>query len=79
MVKVDRQWEYLKIYGKESQEIWNKEFIDIAKYKGKNIILVFSLECVGINTGAEFRTGGTISSEWYLQHIQIVPNFEPSP
>jgi hypothetical protein len=83
MVKVEGQWEYLNIYEKGTQDVWKKEFFDLSKYAGKNILFLFSVDCGGLSGGGGgggFLLGGgyEYTNEWYLQDIQIVPNFEPS-
>jgi len=58
----------IKQYPKGQIE-WSTDAIDLSNYKGKEIIIRFS---VSGKWGS-----GTPGSEWYLEDIRIVPNYKP--
>jgi serine/threonine protein kinase len=73
-IQVDSKWQKLKVYSTGSTN-WHQAFIDLHEYKGKNISLQFSLQ--GSKSSETQFSSGLSASTWFLQALQIVPNYSP--
>jgi hypothetical protein len=51
------------------QTEWSSESIDLSAYKGKEISIRFAVN-------GKWGSGGIPGSEWYLENIQIIPDFK---
>jgi len=72
-VDVNGTWEDLELYSTGTNE-WEQAYFDLSKYKGEEILIRF--------TAATARWGSfrhnPPKTEWFLQQIQIVPDYAPS-
>ena len=57
----------VKQYPKGQSE-WSSEAIDLSRYKGKEILIRFTVS-------GKWGSGRIPGSEWYLENIQIVPDY----
>ncbi|MBN1146339.1 MAG: serine/threonine protein kinase [Anaerolineales bacterium] len=74
-VMASGQWDYLKIY-QEGAIAWTQAFFDLSKYKGESIIIQFATEG---KTQRRWPAPAPKGSDWYIQAVQIVPDFAPPP
>jgi hypothetical protein len=63
---VDGKPSVVRIIPKGAVDSWKEESIDLSPYKGKNIRVQFSCP-----------VGMRYINSWFLQNIQIVPEYEP--
>jgi serine/threonine protein kinase len=72
-VEINGTWEDLELYGKGT-EGWKQAYFDLSKYKGEQVLIRFS--------AATARWGSFLhnppKTEWFLQEIQIIPDYSPS-
>jgi hypothetical protein len=69
-VKSGSTWNYLEIYNAGSSgDEWAMKFYDLSEFKGLNVLFQFSTSETKIITGKDVV--------WYLQGIQIIPDFTP--
>jgi hypothetical protein len=67
----DNVWSTMKILDRQkSSDSWRREAIDLAMFKGKEIVIKFG--AAGI-----WGSGGIPGSDWFINDIQIVPNYTP--
>jgi type II secretory pathway pseudopilin PulG len=59
----------VKQYPKGQSE-WTNDRIDLSNYKGKEISIRFAVN-------GKWGSGGIQGSEWYLEDVQIIPNYKP--
>jgi len=80
-INTGSQWGRLKSFTVNSMT-WSQVIIDLTKYKGKNISIQFSspAEVVQRKGGGAggFYGAKTKLDDWFLNAIQIVPNYEPT-
>jgi hypothetical protein len=69
------QWEYLKIYGK-GQSNWSQDAFDLSKYKGDTILIQFSTDG---RAPYVWPHPAPPKNDWYIQYVQIVPDYAPEP
>jgi hypothetical protein len=68
------QWEYLKVYGK-GQSGWTHEALELDKYIGDTVLIQFA------TAGRKpyvWPHPAEPKNEWYIQEVQIVPDYEPA-
>jgi len=71
-VEENGTWEDLALYNKGNQE-WEQTYLDLSKFKGEEILIKFT---VATARWGSFRHNPP-KSEWYLQQIQIIPDYSP--
>jgi len=54
----------------KGQNDWTTDRIDLSNYKGKEISIRFAVN-------GKWGSGGIAASDWYLENIQIIPNYKP--
>jgi len=69
------QWEYLKMFGK-GQSDWIQESFDLNAYKGDTILIQFSTEG---RVPYVWPHPAPPKNDWYIQEVQIIPDYSPSP
>jgi len=74
-VMANGQWDYLEIY-REGKINWTQAFFDLSKYKGESIIIQFSTQG---RTQRRWPAQAPKGSDWYIQAINIYPDFNLSP
>jgi len=71
-LQIDRQWSEVR-RGDAPTTGWVQEVINLKDYKGENLSFNFTSTVV-----VRFLTPN-ISVNWYIQDVQIVPDYKPSP
>jgi hypothetical protein len=66
-VKADGGWEVLWSFPSGQSSVWVPFKVDLGEYKGKQVLLQFSL----------FGCSGICTNEWYIRDPKIVPNYQP--
>ena len=77
IVQVDGRQEILKTFVKGSKsDDWRREILELNRYKGKDILLNFTADAEQHAVGGGFwGTNKFVRTEWYLQDIQIIPDY----
>jgi serine/threonine protein kinase len=78
-VQVEQTRTLLTVYsnGDNNPGRWKEEYINISKFRGQKILLKYFEECevvIAFTFGPVCKSG-----QWYLQNIQIIPDYEPTP
>jgi hypothetical protein len=71
-VDVKGTWEDLELYNKGTQA-WEQAYFDLSKFKGEEILIRFSAATA---RWGSFRHNPP-KTEWFLQQIQIIPDYSP--
>lgn len=72
-LKVDGRWITVKnLTDASSGGRWLKEAIRLKDYVGKEIIVSFSAQGI-------WGSGGIKGSDWFVNEVNIIPNYQPNP
>jgi len=72
-LQVGTTWITIKaMAGKSSGGNWVQEVIDLKDYKGKPLIVRFSAQGI-------WGSGGIKGSDWFVNDVNIIPNYQPNP
>jgi len=69
-LRVNTDWIKVKDFSKSLGGGWDRVFINLREFKGKDIIVRFISE-------GTWGIGGVPRSQWFIQNVEILPNYLP--